>query len=305
MGSDCAVVIMSGGDAVSPFTTPDLACAVGLAAGNTATALRDRLLAEGHQVYTAPSMNARGEVQEPDPESFAPFGGMPVVLPAHLTVNSVGDIDAAGECLARFTGYLHDEYGVRDIDWIGHSNGGSYARAATRILQQTGSPMRVRSLTTLGTPWMGGVPPRFLVGEIDFDITGYEQFVEGLRAHVASHDLGLVAENTVRYMSGPGGWNLAQAGVLDAIPVLLVGGTYFESEGGDPTVWPFDGLVSRSSALAEGVPEVVLPQGRRLDFPVTHSIWVSDLAGLDWESGMTWNSDVLDALCEFLRDVGD
>ena len=54
MGSDCAVVIMSGGDAVSPFTTPDLACAVGLAAGNTATALRDRLLAEGHQVYTAP-----------------------------------------------------------------------------------------------------------------------------------------------------------------------------------------------------------------------------------------------------------
>ena len=39
-------------------------------------------------------MNARGEVQGPDPESFAPFGGMPVVLPAHLTVNSVGDIDA-------------------------------------------------------------------------------------------------------------------------------------------------------------------------------------------------------------------
>ena len=32
-----AVVIVSGGDAVSPFTTPDQACATGLAAGNTDT----------------------------------------------------------------------------------------------------------------------------------------------------------------------------------------------------------------------------------------------------------------------------
>ena len=37
-----AVVIVSGGDAVSPFTTPDQACATGLAAGNTDTAIREQ-----------------------------------------------------------------------------------------------------------------------------------------------------------------------------------------------------------------------------------------------------------------------
>ncbi len=55
-----AVVIVSGGDAVSPFTTPQQACASGLAAGNTDTALRQHLLDAGYVVYTSPAMAGRG-----------------------------------------------------------------------------------------------------------------------------------------------------------------------------------------------------------------------------------------------------
>ena len=50
-----AVVIVSGGAAVSPFTTPTQACGSGLAAGNTDTALREALLKAGHQVFTSPT----------------------------------------------------------------------------------------------------------------------------------------------------------------------------------------------------------------------------------------------------------
>ena len=57
-----AVVIVSGGDATSPFTTADQACATGLAAGNSDTALREYLLKQGYAVFTSPAMAGRGQV---------------------------------------------------------------------------------------------------------------------------------------------------------------------------------------------------------------------------------------------------
>ena len=57
-----AVVLVSGGAAVTPFTTPDAAAASGLAAGNTMTALREHLLARGTTVFTAPARVGPGEV---------------------------------------------------------------------------------------------------------------------------------------------------------------------------------------------------------------------------------------------------
>lgn len=304
-----AVILMSGGDAVTPFTTPDTACASGLVAGNTYTALRSHLLQQGFAVYTAPAMNGRGPVLEPEPDSFGAFAGMTLTLPDHLTVNSVGDIDAAGECLARFAAYLNVEHGVEEVDWIGHSNGGTFCRAAIRILRRTGSPVRSRSLTTLSSPWMGSVPLRWVAGEIPWSQAGGDARLEALftalQQEVAAGDLGLAPENTVRYMDGPRGWNAAQEGVLDGIPVLLVAGEFFDGYAGDPTVWPLDGLVSRSSAWAEGVPPNVLPHARRVAFPVTHSIFVSDAIGEPWETGMTWNAEVLATVSGFLADVRD
>lgn len=148
-----AVVIVSGGAAVSPFTTPDQACASGLAAGNTDTALREDLLAHGHEVYTSPAMAGRGPVA--DQAGFGAFGDCPVTLPENMTVDSTGSIDLAGEHLARFLTFLHDTRDIEQVDVVAHSMGGLYSRTAYRVLQGLGSPVRVTSLTTIGTPWQG------------------------------------------------------------------------------------------------------------------------------------------------------
>ena len=299
-----AVVIMSGGDAATPFTTPAAGCRTGLAAGNTDTALREYLLGEGHQVYTAPAQNGRGVVTDPDPESFGAFGGQPEVLAEQYTVNSDGDIDLAGEQLARFVALLHSRYGVTEVDFVGHSNGGLFARAAIRTMQLLAIPVRTRSLATLGTPWMGTFPLRWAFGEIpDAALMGQEfatRFAQGFKDRVGEGDLGLAQENTYHYLVGPGRWNEYAIGVLDDIPVHLIGGTWFEANEGDPELWPNDGLVSRFSALAQGLPAEVAPRRSSARFPVTHSIFVADLIGQPWQTGMTWNPDVLASVAQFL-----
>jgi len=305
MAGSRAVVLVSGGDAVSPFTTPTLACSTGLAAGNTDTALREALLAAGHEVYTAPAMNARGPVVEPDPDSFGAFRGSPVVLPAHMTIVSTGDIDNAGEHLARFLEHLGAEYGVAELDLVGHSNGGLFARAAIRILRETGSALRVRTLTTLGTPWSGANPLRILAGEVPLaecrEQASCLAIVEGMRASM-SGQLGLAPQNTVGYLMGDTGWNAAQAGVLDDIPVLLIAGTALDAPGGDPEFWPNDGLVSRWSALAEAIGPEVLPHRTEVAFPLLHSIFIAEQLGEAWATGMTWNAEVLARVDAFLRE---
>ena len=299
-----AVVIMSGGDAVSPFTTPDAACGRGLAAGNTDTALREHLLARGYQVFTAPAQNGRGIVRDTDPSTFGSFADQPEVLGEEYTVNSDGDIDLAGEHLARFVTLLHARYGVDEVDFIGHSNGGLFARSAIRTMGLLGMPVRTCSLTTLGTPWMGSLPLRWAFGEVpDAALMGQEfaiRFATEFKARVGEGDLGLAAENTYHYLVGSGRWNDFQIGALDGIPVYTVGGTYFEAEEGDPELWPNDGLVTRFSACAEGLPPEVAPVRVSASFPVTHSIFVSDLIDAPWESGMTWNPDVLESVERFL-----
>ena len=90
-----AVVVVSGGNATSPFTTNDQACATGLAAGNTNTAIREFLLSNDYTVYTSPAMAGRGQVV--DQTGFCAFGVCPVTLPENMTVNSTGSIYTAGE----------------------------------------------------------------------------------------------------------------------------------------------------------------------------------------------------------------
>lgn len=77
MNPNRTVVIVSGGDAVSPFTTTTQGCGRGLSAGNTDTALREALIEVGMTVFTAPAMNSRTAVQEPDPDDFGAFGDCP------------------------------------------------------------------------------------------------------------------------------------------------------------------------------------------------------------------------------------
>lgn len=299
---------MSGGGAVSPFTTPTHACSSEdgfLSAGNTDSALREYLLATGKQVYTAPAMVPWGTVAEPDPTSFGPFKECPDALPESMTVMSFGDIDAAGEKLARFVTYLHDEYGVTDVDFVGHSNGGLFSRAATRILRQTHAPVTVRSITMLGTPNDGSVPGSYTWGEYTkADCRGNvycERFNETWLGYAAQNDLGLNRENTFKYLNGALGWNRAQAGYLDGIPVTLLAGAAFTADGGNPTMWPNDGITSRSSAWATGVSDAVIPWRTCWVAPLTHSIYVTDDYNTvmkpqppwDWQTALTWNTDAL------------
>lgn len=295
-----AVVIVSGGNATSPFTTPEHACASGLAAGNTDTALRQDLLDHGHRVFTSPAMAGRGPVVDQD--GFGAFGDCPITLPEIMTVDSTGSIDTAGEHLARFFTHLHDVYDVSELDVVGHSMGGLYSRAAFRVLQSLGSPIRIRSLTTIGTPWQGTYLSDYAHGltpKSDCLGDGFcEAAMDDLKAEVDRLVAGSGREVNQAYLMGPGGWNEYQAGVLDDIPVTLIAGNRFTapSEPANPSVWPNDGLVATSSALAVDVSERVLPRRQCFTFDDTHSIFVSDAAGLPWETGLTWDPRVHDVV---------
>lgn len=301
-----AVVVVSGGDATSPFTSPDQACVTGLAAGNTDTAIREYLLKHGYTVYTSPAMAGRGQVA--DQVGFGPFGVCPVTLPENMTVNSTGSIDTAGEHLARFFDYLHTQKGVTDIDLVAHSMGGLYSRAAIRVLTTTNSPVHVRSLTAIGTPWQGSYLSDYANGVIPLtDCLGdafCENAMKGMRDEVVRLMAGSGREVNQAFLMGKDGWNEFQAGVLDKIPVVVIGGKKFTKAGQvNPAVWPNDGIVALQSALAKDISDPVLPHRRCYTIDDTHSIYVSNATGLDWNTALTWDPQVLEVLRKAIEDA--
>jgi len=295
-----AVVLVSGLASASPFTTPQNACATGLAAGSADTAIRDHLLSKGQTVYTAPMMAGRGQVH--DQTGFGAFGSCPAPLPDTMTVDTSGDIDLAGEHLARFIEYLHIDKGVDEVDLVGHSMGGLYARSAIRSLLTTGSPVKVRSLVTVGTPWQGSYLADYANGVVPLTDCASDQFCENqMRGYVKDvaqvYPSGSAHELGANYLTGPKGWNEFQAGVLNAIPVTLIGGDWFTRQGAaDPVVWPNDGIVALRSALAADVDDSVLPHRRCYTFDATHSDYVSMIASLPNDTALTWDPRVLDAV---------
>ncbi len=301
-----AVVVVSGGNATSPFTTPDAACATGLAAGNTNTAIREFLMSKGYTVYTSPAMAGRGQVV--DQTGFGAFGVCPVTLPENMTVNSTGSIDTAGEHLARFINWLHDDKGVTEIDLVAHSMGGLYSRAAIRVLATTGSQVTVRSLTTIGTPWQGSYLSDYANDLIPIaDCKGdkfCESGMEESKTVVLQKMSGSGREVNKAFLMGPSGWNEFQSGVLDRIPVVLIAGNRFTVPGpANPAVWPNDGLVAEDSALARGIGDPILPRRRCHLFDDTHSIYVSDQARLDWPSALTWDPRVFEVIHQGIQDA--
>ncbi|WP_422749824.1 esterase/lipase family protein [Mycobacterium sp. WMMD1722] len=301
-----AVVIVSGGNATSPFTTPDQACVTGLAAGNTDTALREHLLGQGMTVFTAPAMAGRGQVR--DQTGFGAFGVCPVTLPDNLTVNSTGSIDLAGEHLARFLNWLHTEKGVGEVDLVAHSMGGLYSRSAIRVLATTGAPVQVRSLTTIGTPWQGTYLADYANGDLALTDCLGDSFCEAgmkaMKAEVERLVAGSGREVTAAYLTGDDGWNDFQSGVLDDIAVTLIGGNRFTVAGrANPAVWPNDGLVALRSALAADVGDPVLPHRRCHTFDDTHSIFVSNQTGLAWDTALTWDPRVLDVVHQAVQNA--
>lgn len=306
-----AVVAVSGLASISPFTTPGGACAVGLAAGSSDTAIRDHLTGKGHTVYTAPAMAGHGRVA--DQPGAGGFDGCPDALPENMTIDTTGSIDLAGEHLARFVSYLHTDKAVDEVDLVGHSMGGLYARAAIRALSDLGSPVKVRSLTTIGTPWQGSYLSDYANGTVPLSDCLGDQFCE---AQMAGFDKditqvyvsGSAREVGAAYLMGPKGWNQVQAGAIDEIPVTLIGGDRFAQPGQrpgqtNPAVWPNDGIVALRSALAADIENSVLPHRRCYTFNDTHSDYVSTIANLPADTALTWDPRVLDVVSTAINDA--
>jgi pimeloyl-ACP methyl ester carboxylesterase len=285
-----AVVLVSGGAAVTPYTDPERAAASGLAAGNTMTALRTHFLDRGIRVFTAPARIGAGEVRED--AGWQGFSEVPVVLPAEVTINAVGRVDDAGVALAGFLRWMAAEHELGSVSLVGHSMGGLFSRAAIR--EMSGDGPRVDRLVTLGTPWDGSVLGDFLDGEIsEADAKGDPatlQIFAEVRPYADANSQGAAAEVSRRFLRG---WNDAQAGVLDGIPVTAIGAGYFAAATEPRQLWPHDGLVSLASGRADEVPSAVLPRVERHSFPDhVHSIFFADAFGLPWERALTWDPEV-------------
>ncbi|WP_431233361.1 esterase/lipase family protein [Mycolicibacterium psychrotolerans] len=296
-----AVVLVSGLSSTAPYTAPDAACAIGLPAGTDHTSLREHLMGKGYSVFTAPAMAGSGQVH--DTTGYGAFASCPAPLPASMTLDSTGSIDLAGEHLARFIDWLHTEKHIDEVDLVGHSMGGLFARAAIRTLMAEQSAVRVRSLTTIGTPWQGSYLANFVEGTVKINDCLGDQFCESqmkgyARDIAAVHVSGSARELGQSYLTGPKGWNTVQAGVLDEVPVTLIGGNRFDRAGGAPAVWPNDGVVELRSALGRDVDDAVLPHRRCRIVDDTHSDYVSMIAQLPRDTALTWDPHVLDAVTQ-------
>ena len=287
-----AVVLVSGVAATTPFTTPTQACTTGYSAGNTWGYLRDYLVQRGYQVYTAPASVGGQTVAASATDDYAgPYGDCPKQLPARMTSNAIGLVDQSGANVQRFVRYLHDRYGVTSVDIVGHSLGGLIGRAAIREIRFNHVPVRVRSYTTLGSPWDGAMlADPLVVGKPLSACDGLkvcEGFMEALLPVPGTQML-----VTMMQAKNEPVWNSYQAGVLDGIPVTLVGGEYFTKPGGMKSKWPNDGAIQYRSALATETPDSVIPHRACFSFPLTHSISVSHAIGTADDTALTWNPGV-------------
>jgi hypothetical protein len=99
-------------------------------------------------------------------------------------------------------------------------------------------------------------------------------------------------------------WAESLAGTLDDLPVTLIGGSAFDRDGGDPDLWPNDGAIQLAATTAAGVPDRLLPHRTVHVLPLTHSLFVSDMAGLEPSTALTWNPEVGALVVDSLRTAG-
>ena len=277
-----AAVIVSGGGSTSPFTTPEAACAVGLAAGNTDTALRAGLLDAGITTFTAPVTVGGGEAVA-DP-GWSGFAEPPAVLPAEMTIDSVGEIEASAVSLARFLGHLHEEYGVQEIDIVAHSLGGIIARSAHMQMRAAGAPVRIISLTSIGTPWLGSFVRHHDLNSMPMPEPA-ASFAYSLMGHIRQ------GGRLVAQADAPPLWSAGKEHGLDGLALTRIAGTYFTGEG-EP--YPHDGMASRASVFAAGADSVVFPPASCHEVPDVHSISFARVMDLGWERSITWDPRVME-----------
>jgi pimeloyl-ACP methyl ester carboxylesterase len=297
------VVLVSGVAATTPYTTPTKACGTGYPAGNTWSYVRDYLTQRGYEVYTAPASMGGQQVVETTDTYAGPFADCPKQLPARMTINNIGSVDRSASSVARFIQYLHDKHGVTSADVVGHSLGGIIGRAAIREVRFNHVPVRIRSYTTLGSPWDGVMLAAPLVPGKPLSACDGLAVCEGfLKSLLPIPGINILVSN-IAPVNMPT-WNATQAGALDGIPVTVVGGSYFTKPGGIASKWPNDGAIQLRSALATETTDAVIPHRACFTFPLTHSIFVSHDINAPEDTALTWNADVAAVVAHAIDNSG-
>jgi hypothetical protein len=133
-----AVVLVSGFNTTTPFTSSDPSCAGREGATWSApTGPAAALKRAGYTVFTAPAARAGGS-------PGAPCAGGGPAPPASATIDSNnGGLDANGRALLRFLAFLRSGYGLTRVQLVGHSDGGMWSRAAITQLPGSGAGVTV------------------------------------------------------------------------------------------------------------------------------------------------------------------
>ena len=298
-----AVVLISGGGGNSPFTTPDQGCATGLAAGGQLTGLRTALLDEDLAVYTCPA-RVGGGIMDADP-NWGAFADGPGPLPVDMTINSVAPVSESGERLARFVTSLHETAGVTEVDFIGYSLGGVIGRAGIKELRDVGSPVRARSLISIGTPWFGSFVIR------------YDPALLPLPRVIVDHVASFIADvhSTVaeKHADSPPtkpAWADGYDHVLDGLPLTRIAGVYFpeadlvDASGVSHGVLAAnDGHCTERSALAIDAEPAALPPAACFRLPELHSNYLADLLDMPWERSINWSPQTYEIVIDAIRNA--
>ena len=301
-----AVVLVSGLATQTPFTTTTQGCSQGSSAGDSVSVLRDALIADGHQVYTAPAQIGPTQVTTAlDPGGFSQC---PAALPAAMTIDTTKPIDAGGRRLLGFLLYLHDTYGLQSVDLVGHSMGGLFSRSAIKVIQDQSLPIKVRSLTTLGTPWTGTYPADYSNGSLPLSVCKGDPTCTSVlpgyqRLSQEEGPQGAAADIATNRLQGPTGWNASQGSALAGIPVTLIAGNYFTHPGGAPRVWPNDGIVGWRSAIARRLSNAILPHRSCLTRPDIHTVALAEAAKQSLSAVITQDPVVLAAVNDAINQA--
>jgi len=246
-----AVVLVSGFDTQTPFTTPDPSCnGKEGEAWDPSTGVAAALKAAEKKVFTAPVRQGGSNGLTPcDPDGPSP--------PQSDYIDSNGEVDANGAALAGLLAFLRDNYGVQRVELVGHSDGGLWSRSA---ITQDGAykGVSILSLTTLGTPHTGS-----FIADLAIDTEGAKCESEhellrflciALRTSVEAiiDDLGetTTKELTNDYLAT---WNPLQT--IGECPVTGIAGTFVPGFS-FPYYVPDDGLVGEASALARSAKDI-------------------------------------------------
>ncbi len=283
-----AVVLVSGFDTTTPFSTSAPSCAG--QEGETwspPTGVAAALKQAGHTVFTAPTLQS--ETSPPAPC----LGPGQVAPPAAATIDTNGDIDANGRALIALFQFLASNYGVTSVQLVGHSDGGLWSRSAIGQMDADATdPLTVQSLTTMGTPHTGSFGADLAVtlnnGACDFSNEIEQLICEGMLDVIQAEfsDLGpaTIEQLTSSFLQG---WNQKQA---IGCSVSVLGGTYVDLPlPGYRYYDPNDGIVGIASAHAtaakslfgQPIPAPGFATTGGASFPVVHSAVLNFLSSND------------------------